>query len=146
MCCWVSNIECISLYITYIYVCNHVFNYLVAQIDSRLKLQLISSGVSLLISMRIFPKHFLWWNFTETSLISVNLISVHVCLTDQKMLLIFYLSLEAKINNLPIFWDSRLFIISLQNKWHFVIMEDDRADDEINTEGDFESECPQPSQ
>lgn len=66
------------------------------------------------------------------------------------MLLIFYLSLEAKIrlkiNNLPILWASGLFIISLQNKWHFVITEDGRAHDEINTEGDFESECLQPSQ
>lgn len=129
----------ISLY--YLYVCNQFFNRPVAQAATRLHLQLIQRGVSLLISMRIFPEDFLCWKFTETSLTSVDLIWIHASSTDQMMLWIFCLSLEAKIklkmNNLHIFGGTRVFIISLQNKWHschFVTMEDDRDCEEINTE------------
>lgn len=59
----------------------------------------------------------LWWKFTETSLILLDLIWIHASSTDENMLWIFCLSLETiiklKINNLLIFRERRLFIICL---------------------------------
>lgn len=136
ICCWVSNIKCISLYITYICMCNQLFNCPVAQTYSRWDLQLMC--------------WFLWESSLKTFYgeNSVGLIWIHASCTDQNMLQIFCLSLEAKTklknNNFHIFKGSRVFIISLKNKWqffcHFVTVEDDSACVEINMEQEISNQ------